>query len=85
MKQIPRILISYLTGNSYKKEYQEIIKIKSKDDLIKFQENYLEKLILHAYKNVRYYHNIFKEIGIVNNSTVNLSKFNKIPILTKKS
>jgi phenylacetate-CoA ligase len=73
-----------IRGNSFDREYLEIKSINSKGKLLEFQEKYLRKLFLHAYKNVPYYHHIFKEIGMVNDVTVDLSKFDKIPILTKE-
>ena len=85
MKKYIRDTISKIRGNSFKNEYREIKSINSKDSLLQFQETHLKKLILHAYKNVPYYHRIFKEIGMVNDGTVDLSKFNKIPILTKET
>jgi len=73
-----------IRGSGFKKEYHEIKNINSKDKLLEFQEKYLTKLLLHAYENVPYYHRIFKEVGVINNGVVNLSKFNQIPILTKE-
>jgi len=84
MKKYIRNLISQFKGNSFKKEYHEIKKIKNENDLLQFHEKYLKKLIYHAYKNVPYYQDIFNSIGIVDNEQVNLSKFHEIPILTKE-
>lgn len=47
------------------------------------QEIYLKDLLLHAYHNVPYYNRIFREIGIIKDADVDLSKFDTIPILTK--
>lgn len=84
MKKLLRTAITGIRGNDFKREYLEIKSIDSEYKLLKFQENYLKKLILHAYEDVPYYHRIFKEIGVINDGTVNLSKFNEIPILTKE-
>lgn len=73
-----------IRGNSFEREYHEIKNINNKDKLLQFQEKHLKKLILHAYKNVPHYHHIFKEVGVINNGVVDLSKFNEIPILTKE-
>jgi len=73
-----------IRGSGFKKEYHEIKNINSKDKLSEFQEKYLTKLLLHAYENVPYYHEIFDKIGIVRNGKADLSKFNQIPILTKE-
>ncbi|OQB43901.1 MAG: Phenylacetate-coenzyme A ligase [Parcubacteria group bacterium ADurb.Bin159] len=72
-----------IRGKDYSKQYKEIKSIKTKDDLIRVQNKYLENLILHSYYNVPYYRKIFGEINIVKNNQVDLSKFGKIPILTK--
>ena len=48
------------------------------------QEKYLKNLLLHAYHNVPYYNRIFREIEIIKDADVDLSKFDKIPILTKE-
>jgi phenylacetate-CoA ligase len=72
-------------SNDYSREYNAINSIKNKDDLLKFQNECLKNLILHAYNNVPYYNAVFKRINIIKgNGEVNLSKFNDIPILTKE-
>lgn len=84
IKKHIRDTISKIRGNSFDREYLEIKNINNRGKLLKFQKNHLKNLLLHAYKNVPYYHRIFKEIGVVNDGTVDLSKFNEIPILTKE-
>ena len=84
IKKHIRDTISKIRGNSFDREYLEIKNINNRGKLLKFQENHLKNLLLHAYKNVPYYHHIFKEIGVVNDETVDLSKFNEIQILTKE-
>jgi phenylacetate-CoA ligase len=84
MKRLLRTAITGIRGSGFKKEYHEIKKINSKGKLLEFQEKYLTKLLLHTYENVPYYHSIFREIGVINDGTVDLSKFNQIPILTKE-
>jgi len=83
MKNGLREIILQIKGNDAKKEYQEIKCIYNINDLLKFQQRYLENLILHSYKNVPYYQNIFDEMNLVHNEKVNLSRFHEIPILTK--
>ncbi|MEQ9714173.1 MAG: phenylacetate--CoA ligase family protein [Candidatus Asgardarchaeia archaeon] len=65
------------------REYLEIKKIESYDDLINFQNNYLTRLLLHAYHNVPYYSKILREYDVTDGKTVNLENFTKIPPLTK--
>lgn len=65
-------------------EYLEIKNLINEKKLLKFQDNALRNLLLHAYKNVPYYTHILDEIDIVKNSNIDsLSKFSNIPILTK--
>lgn len=77
-------LISKISGTNFKDQYLEIKKIRNMDDLIKFKELHLKRLLLHASKQVPYYHQLFKNAGVVNAETVDLSNFVKIPILTKE-
>jgi phenylacetate-CoA ligase len=77
-------LILYLKGLNYKNQYIEIKKIKTEDDLSKFKQQYLKILLVHASKHVSYYHRLLKNANVVNDETVNLSNFDKIPILTKE-
>lgn len=70
-------------GIDYIKLLKKINQIQNIDDLKNFQEKKLKSLIIHANKNVPYYHNIFKKIDIIND-IVDLSKFKNIPILTKE-
>ena len=76
--------ISKLGNGDYKSIYLKIKELDSKEKLKEFQEKYLKELILHSYENVPYYHKIFNEIGITNGTTVDLTKFSKIPIQTRK-
>jgi phenylacetate-CoA ligase len=83
MKNTIRDVILKIKGFNVKKEYQEIKNIINADDVLKFQQKYLEILILHSYKNVPYYQKIFDKIDLIRDGTVNLSNFHEIPILTK--
>jgi len=85
MKNIIRDLFSKLKGDDVKREYQQIKHIQNKNDLQKFEQKYLENILLHSYKNIPYYTNVFDKIGLVTNEKVNLSKFREIPILTKET
>ena len=84
MKEKIYTLVLQLKGINFKQEYKEISKINNADDLKKLHEKYLKKLIFHIYENVPYYKKIFDDINIINNRNVDLSKFQEIPILTKK-
>lgn len=76
-------IISKRNGTNFDFEYSKISSINEKLNLLEFQENYLKKLLLHAYSNVPYYNRVFNEIDLINDGRVDLSKFNKISILTK--
>lgn len=56
----------------------------SKKDIKKFEENKLERLLLHACKNVPYYSKVLEKSKVIEGGRVNLKNFNKIPILTKE-
>lgn len=83
MKNSLREIIDIAEGTNVKKEYQEIKNISNRNDLQKFQQKYLENLLLHTYHNVPYYKNIFDTIEIIQNEKVDVSRFHEIPILTK--
>jgi len=82
-KRIYNIVLK-LQGRDIRKEYLEISRIYDKNDLLEFKNLYLKKLILHAYEKVPYYHRLLKTTNIINNTAIDLSKFENIPILTKE-
>jgi len=84
LKKQLRELILIIRGKSFSKEYKTILSLKTKQQLREFQQQKLKELILHSYKNVPYYTKIFDKINIVKNNQVDLTKFKKIPILTKE-
>jgi len=75
--------ISKRRGTASHSEYSKFNSLNDEVKLSDFQEKHLKKLLLHAYKNVPYYTHVFEKIGLINDGNVDLSKFNKIPILTK--
>lgn len=84
IKKCVKGVISIVYQSDFKEQYSKIKSVVTKDKLISFQEEYLQKLLLHAYYNVPYYHSIFDKIGIIKNDKADLSKFDEIPILTKE-
>jgi len=84
MRKFLRAVMAGIRGNNFEMEYQEIKNIKTNEELLEFQEKYLTKLLTHTYENVPYYHYTLRKIGVINDGTVDLSKFNQIPILTKE-
>ena len=77
-------IISKIRRVNCEDQYLEIKKIHSKDDLIEFKNLNLKRLLLHSSKHVPYYRRLLKNGGVVNDKTVELSNFDKIPILTKE-
>jgi len=76
----------YLTGSKIPKYLREIeeLQYKPQEEIKKYQEEKLKRLLLHAYENVPYYNKVLKESEVVINGDVNLDNFSRIPILTKE-
>lgn len=55
----------------------------SKKQLEQYQVEQLKKLLVHSYKNVPYYHELFDQCGFDVNKFKYLDDMNKIPFLTK--
>lgn len=77
----------YLSGSKipqYLKEIESLEKL-SHEEIKKYQAEKLEKLLLHAYQHVPYYHKILPKVGVIDkNGQVKLENFHKIPSLTKE-
>ena len=80
---IKRFIFAFLLKRRFRKELNEIEKVKTEKALSIFEEKYLKTLLLHAYHNVKYYNAILVEVGIIRNGEVDLDKFCTIPIFTK--
>jgi len=65
------------------KEYCEIAGLSQEDTLNEFIEQKRNKLFLHAYDHNKFYRRIFKQIGLIQDGKVDLSRIPDIPILTK--
>ncbi len=59
------------------------VEFNSTEQLKKLQNEKLERLLLHAYENVPYYHRILPKAGVIANNKLFLENFHKIPPLTK--
>jgi len=79
---INRILDQY-HGSGFKQQYDEIAGANTTDRILELQTRYLIRLLRHAYEFVPYYHRILTEVGVIRGQTVDLSLFNRIPLLTK--
>ena len=67
----------------YLKEIKEL-QYKSKAEIENYQDERLNKILLHAYETVPYYNKNLKESEVVIDGNVNLANFSRIPILTKE-
>jgi len=83
-EEYPRMLrelacqfIYLVAGMNFEKEYKMIRRSNAQD--------FLEKIVLHAYRNVPYYREVFRKAGIVKNGILHSTDFEKIPILTKET
>lgn len=56
----------------------------SLDEILCLQNEKLQKLIHYAYKNVRYYHNLFEQGNVSPDNIKDVTDLNKIPFLTKE-
>lgn len=76
----------YVSGSKIPKYLKQIKKYEylSADELRELTNTKLERLLLHAYRNVPYYHRILEQSGVITDGTVKLEKFSQIPILTKE-
>ena len=59
------------------------VEFSSIEQLQRLQNEKLERLLLHTYENVPYYHRVLPEADVIANNKVFLENFHKIPPLTK--
>jgi phenylacetate-CoA ligase len=83
MKKMIFTALSVMEGIDSRGILDLIEKIDSRDKLIQFQQEKLNTLILHAYRNVPYYRQVIENLHLVQNDKVDLARFREIPILTK--
>jgi len=67
IKKPIRSILRKFRHSGWKQQYAEIRAIGTKEQLTSFQEEYLERLLLHTYHNVPHYTKIFEEIALVKN------------------
>ena len=84
IKNSLRNLGSILIGTNTEKEYREISNISDRDRLQAFVKLKLNNLLLHAYQHTQYYHEVFDQIGIVQDGYIDISRIHEIPLLTKE-
>lgn len=76
------INIESRTSYPYALEAQELY-CSSRKALLLFQKKQMEELLQYSYHHVPYYHEMFKEIGLIEGSNINWKHFKDIPVLTK--
>jgi len=76
----------YLSGSRMPVYLNEIKKIDRLDLGAKreYQDKKLTRLLLYAYQNVPYYHQVLSDAKVVKGEKVELENFEKIPVLTKE-
>lgn len=70
---------------SFYSSYKKLVnnQWKNYDELKQEQEKQLKHLIEFAYKNVPYYHKLFKDLGLLPRDVQTISNLEKLPVLTK--
>lgn len=84
IKKPVRSILNKIFHSDFRHQYVEIKASNTREKMLSFRDQHLKKLLLHAYHNVPYYKEIFRDIGIIhNNNEVDLSKYGEIPIIDK--
>jgi phenylacetate-CoA ligase len=65
--------------------YRQMQELRSADMLSRFQQRYLQDVLVHAYQRVPFYHKLFDNLGIVPNETFDPETFNAIPVLANST
>lgn len=71
------------TSYSYALEAQKLF-LGTRAEVLTYQKQQLEKLLIYAYKHVPYYHALFENIQLVENQKVIWDRYQDIPVLTKE-
>jgi len=82
-EEVLEVLLHYQVFRKKYKFLQESQRWK-KDQLEKYQQKQLSKLLYHAYKNVPYYTKLFDNHSITLKDITSLKDFQQIPFLTKQ-
>lgn len=72
-----------LIKKRFESEYLQISALSDRDSLHTFITQKRNDLYLHANTHSRYYHELFQQIGLISDGTVDISRIEEIPILTK--
>jgi len=77
-------VILALRGRSFRGEYARFCAIRDPAALRVFVEERLRSLLVHAWEHVPYYRRILEQNGVVRGNEVDLSRFERLPLLTKE-
>lgn len=56
----------------------------SRAELLHYQDNKYQKLLLYAYEHTPYYHKVFDEIGLIKDGKIKKEHYTDIPVLDKQ-
>lgn len=88
MKTVDEIIFNALyqmRGKSSKKQIKELVYLDDRDKLDLFVNEHFISLLKHSYRHVPYYNRLFNIYDLVEDDKIEMSKFQDIPILTKKT
>jgi phenylacetate-CoA ligase len=85
-KNIILPIADVIIGTSVYENYKHIKRLSktSKDDITKWQNDALIKLVSHAYYNTKYYYNLFNKLNLKPTDIKRAEDLVKLPILTKQ-
>jgi len=80
------LALLYASGSKIPKYLRQIHQYEyaSRQQLQQLIQTKLEKLLLHAYENVPYYHQLLPKFGLIEGRKVRLDRFHNLPLLTKQ-
>jgi phenylacetate-CoA ligase len=80
-------LMDKITGRYTVSAYKELMNTQwlPAEELVKYQEKKLRKLINHAYENVPYYHKLFRNNNLKPDEIKTIGDLKKIPVSDKES
>lgn len=63
------------TGTYFFDEYNLFKDITSRDDIIRFQQSSMTRLLMYAQEKVPYYHNLLENSDIITDGTITMENF----------
>jgi phenylacetate-CoA ligase len=79
-------LLLHVSGNRIPKILKEIERWEyaGKEQLQIMTNNKLKDILWHAYRNVPYYSDLLKKVGVISGEEIRIENFHKVPLLTKE-